>query len=172
MLDASELLFTDKNGVVRKRKSHCKHGHPFDGTEKWKTNWRGFKCRNCRECDRLRIQKSREDPAFRANETERMRQWRAGNPAEAKAITKRAYQKRDKWIQAFKTKCKFCDESRFYCLDFHHRDSGEKIAAIGQVRHWSQAKLLAEIAKCDVVCANCHRAHHWAENNSKVSEGD
>ena len=43
-------------------------------------------------------------------------------------------------------------------LDFDHRDPTTKSFAIakryGQV---SDERLLAEIAKCDVRCANCHR---------------
>lgn len=62
------LYFEDKNGVVRKRKTHCKHGHLFDGTERWHTNWKGFKCRVCRECAKGRIRRKRENPDFKASE--------------------------------------------------------------------------------------------------------
>jgi hypothetical protein len=45
-------------------------------------------------------------------------------------------------------------------MDFDHREGEEKCfnlsIAAGQTR-LSWAKMLAEIAKCDVVCANCHR---------------
>lgn len=42
-------------------------------------------------------------------------------------------------------------------LDFDHRPGTEKRFAISQSvgRKWNQ--LLAEIEKCDIVCANCHR---------------
>jgi hypothetical protein len=43
-------------------------------------------------------------------------------------------------------------------LDFHHRDDEEKLFSIGAGPcQYSWAKILEEIAKCDVLCANCHR---------------
>lgn len=43
-------------------------------------------------------------------------------------------------------------------LDFDHRDGETKLLNIGQaVSRVSLDRLLAEIAKCDVVCARCHR---------------
>lgn len=41
-------------------------------------------------------------------------------------------------------------------LHFDHRDPAEKEFSVG-LRIWSSwAKLLVEMAKCDVRCANCH----------------
>lgn len=42
------------------------------------------------------------------------------------------------------------------CMDFDHRPGEVKLANIGKFRATSP-RLMAEIAKCDVVCANCHR---------------
>jgi predicted HNH restriction endonuclease len=36
---------------------------------------------------------------------------------------------------------------------------------IGVFRKFGTARLLAEIAKCDVLCANCHRKLHWQERS-------
>ncbi len=48
-------------------------------------------------------------------------------------------------------------------LEFHHRDPGTKDFAIsGFGGSWST--LLAEAAKCDLICANCHRLRHLAED--------
>lgn len=41
------------------------------------------------------------------------------------------------------------------CMDFDHR--GDKKFNLGQYGKRSIETLMAEIAKCDVVCANCHR---------------
>lgn len=44
-------------------------------------------------------------------------------------------------------------------LDFHHRGMN-KMFTIGNSTHgWE--KTLEEIAKCDVLCANCHRVSHY-----------
>ena len=45
------------------------------------------------------------------------------------------------------------------CLDFHHRDASTKLFEIGKAASTitSLATLAAELAKCDLVCANCHR---------------
>jgi hypothetical protein len=45
-------------------------------------------------------------------------------------------------------------------MDFHHRDPADKTFTISQRRGMSWAKLEAEIAKCDVLCAVCHRLRH------------
>jgi hypothetical protein len=48
-------------------------------------------------------------------------------------------------------------------LDFHHRDEDFKEHKICDMVHrgFTLAKILAEIAKCDVLCANCHRRFHY-----------
>jgi hypothetical protein len=43
------------------------------------------------------------------------------------------------------------------CMDFDHREGETKIADISAMMHAPLERLFAEIAKCDVVCANCHR---------------
>jgi hypothetical protein len=44
----------------------------------------------------------------------------------------------------------------YYVMDFDHL--GDKIFTIAQIYKISSVKkLLEEIAKCDVVCSNCHR---------------
>ena len=43
-----------------------------------------------------------------------------------------------------------------YVMDFDHV-RGEKLFDIGQGRSRSERVLRAEMAKCEVVCANCHR---------------
>jgi hypothetical protein len=47
------------------------------------------------------------------------------------------------------------------CMDFDHRPGETKLFDIAAWQKWSArattAKLLTEIAKCDLVCSNCHR---------------
>ncbi len=44
-----------------------------------------------------------------------------------------------------------------YVMDFDHRDPNTKLFRVSSRTHHSTEKLCAEIAKCDVVCSNCHR---------------
>lgn len=41
-------------------------------------------------------------------------------------------------------------------MQFDHRPGEAKVAGIARLKNFNHEKLLAEIAKCDVVCANCH----------------
>ena len=41
------------------------------------------------------------------------------------------------------------------CMDFDHRDPSTKRCAVSQAK--SERALMHEMAKCEVVCANCHR---------------
>lgn len=59
-----------------------------------------------------------------------------------------------------KSKCKRCGESRSECLDFHHNEGKDFTISRLVVRKASIAKLKEAIAKCDVLCANCHRVEH------------
>ena len=44
------------------------------------------------------------------------------------------------------------------CMDFDHRPDEAKLFTISHGKgQYGEEKILAEIAKCDVVCANCHR---------------
>jgi len=44
-------------------------------------------------------------------------------------------------------------------LEFHHRDAAGKDFGVGNF-DGSLARLLAEVQKCDLLCANCHRLRH------------
>lgn len=63
------------------------------------------------------------------------------------------------------------------CMDFDHRPGELKLFNIAAWRQYSAkvttAKLLTEIAKCDVVCANCHRlrTHRQRDHYAAVKAG-
>jgi transcription elongation factor Elf1 len=58
--------------------------------------------------------------------------------------------------------CARCGESHWAALDFHHEDPAEKDDAVSHLVNngYSWARVKAEIDKCTVLCANCHRKHH------------
>jgi hypothetical protein len=77
--------------------------------------------------------------------------------AEARRKRDRA-QKRMRWLIEFFTSnpCVECGEQDPLVLEFDHlRDKCFNIGRELPDRNWES--ILAEIAKCDVVCANCHR---------------
>lgn len=57
--------------------------------------------------------------------------------------------------------CTRCDEQDPCCLDFHHV-KGPKLFNIPEAVHrtFGREKLQAELDKCVVLCANCHRKEH------------
>lgn len=56
--------------------------------------------------------------------------------------------------------CKYCGENEPAVLDFHHVN-GDKEFSIGtSVGYRNKEVIFAEIKKCVVVCANCHRRIH------------
>lgn len=64
--------------------------------------------------------------------------------------------------QEYKKKCYFCPENDSCCLEFHHVDPKQKKLEISlAIRNaWSEEHLKQEIAKCLVVCRNCHSKIH------------
>lgn len=57
----------------------------------------------------------------------------------------------------------------YYVLDFDHRPNEKKLGNIAQLINTLDWKLLrAEMAKCDIVCANCHRVRTQSRKQWKV----
>ncbi len=45
----------------------------------------------------------------------------------------------------------------YYVMDFDHREGETKVINLASASRMTRPKILEEIAKCDVVCSNCHR---------------
>lgn len=68
---------------------------------------------------------------------------------------------RDMILEKKNQGCLLCDEICVPCLDFHHLDGSQKEFLISKmVNMGSSSKLQAELEKCVVLCANCHRKVH------------
>lgn len=81
---------------------------------------------------------------------------------------KRRRDKIAKDVDNFKSEmgCKRCGEKHPAVLDCHHRDPKIKYGKVSQlINHKSYRRVFEEIAKCDVLCANCHRLEHWEEKS-------
>jgi len=79
--------------------------------------------------------------------------------------------RRKQWFYDLKStkECLKCGEKRVPCLEFHHRDirNGDDSLRITRFVSggWSKKRILEEIAKCDVLCRNCHAIEHWDEDS-------
>ena len=73
------------------------------------------------------------------------------------------------WLDKYKDEleCEVCGENRHWVLDFHHKDPSEKEEGVSRlVRSAGIDRVLQEIDKCIVLCANCHRDLHYKERTS------
>ena len=63
--------------------------------------------------------------------------------------------------------CADCGHSyRYYVMHFDHRDASTKTKEVCRLTsEQSLVKVLAEIAKCDLVCANCHAERTYRRQN-------
>lgn len=101
-------------------------------------------------------------PNYYAKNKERLLAKNKSYPKKLVNSWKKAHKKRTiSWFIKYKNtlKCKFCQEDTPICLDFHHLNPREKdrdissMVAVGM----SKKRIMDEINKCIVVCANCHR---------------
>lgn len=68
-------------------------------------------------------------------------------------------------------KCENCG----YCkniaaLDFHHRDPSEKDFQVSAGSYLSWERLVPELDKCSLLCANCHREEHDSLRSALLEE--
>lgn len=79
------------------------------------------------------------------------------------------------WVNGIKAEqgCERCEETDPACLEFHHTNEDEKEWEIGRmVTHgYRKDRIQAEVAKCEVLCANCHRKEHH-EDPRAVDSGE
>lgn len=73
-----------------------------------------------------------------------------------------------KFIDSFKTECSECGEKHPATLEFHHLDSTEKEFEISQAVGYDYKRIEKEIAKCIILCSNCHRIVHWEERQAGI----
>jgi L-lysine 2,3-aminomutase len=90
-------------------------------------------------------------------------QWQCANKRRAERKVHRRKQKQDSQgiLQLYKLiiGCQDCGYGEHAeALDFDHRPNEDKLFTISGHKHrYSWAAIIAEVEKCDVVCANCHR---------------
>lgn len=57
-----------------------------------------------------------------------------------------------------------------YIMDFDHRPGEVKLSNVSMLMNFASVEaLMAEVAKCDIVCANCHRHRTWMRKQGSTS---
>jgi hypothetical protein len=125
----------------------------------------------CRVCQTRRAQKGnvvarRIIPGRGLTGAEAQRRWRALHPERSLEVGRETKRRRKTQIDTYKAEigCQDCGISDPRVLDLHHRPDEEKIAHVNVLRTragWGTVR--AEMEKCDVLCANCHRIRHAEE---------
>jgi hypothetical protein len=59
----------------------------------------------------------------------------------------------------------------YYVMDLDHREPFKKFRGVSNMMRFPIEKIQAEIDKCDVVCANCHRERTWGNKKRPTSRG-
>jgi hypothetical protein len=64
--------------------------------------------------------------------------------------------------------CAVCGETHYACLQFHHKDPADKTYDMARIssRGLCWDKIMEEVTKCAILCANCHLKLHsedWAD---------
>lgn len=84
----------------------------------------------------------------------------------------RLYEPPAEWLEKQKAgPCVQCGwQGEAFCKDFHHRNKDEKEFPINSrtVRCKSRARVIAEIAKCDLLCAICHRREEYGRHADRA----
>lgn len=119
----------------------------------------------CRPCvaDDARARR-RDDPAYQAREEQRRLRARERSVAywlrpESKARAREYDRSRRDWVGSLKARpCADCGGRFPPCaMDFDHRPGETKAFNVASITTGTRDKILSEIAKCDLVCSNCHR---------------
>lgn len=96
--------------------------------------------------------------------------------SETKSYNAEVRQELSRWLRDYKSQlsCTSCGFSHHAALDFHHIDPSTKNKAIGDFRGsvCTKEMILEEIAKCAVLCSNCHRIMHYYERLQKIDSFD
>jgi len=79
------------------------------------------------------------------------------------------------WMQAYKLRhgCANCGYNEHpAALQFDHIDRSSKEANVGQMSSYSRERMKKEIAKCRVLCANCHSIHTHYPNHINIDKDE
>lgn len=120
----------------------------------WRNKLKNLRSRECKDCHKIIRNKYYEN-----------------NKTEEKQRTKSFKISKRKWYTELKEKLSCpCGEKHIAVLQFHHLNPEEKdfeiSLAIG--KNWSKQRIIDEMKKCIILCANCHLKLHWELRNQNI----
>ena len=91
------------------------------------------------------------------------RRWYAANKAKVAAKKDRKRARLRQLVRETKSQpCADCGGTfPYYVMDFDHVGDDKSALVSKLVNYGATQRLLDEMAKCEVVCANCHRIRTW-----------
>lgn len=105
--------------------------------------------------------------------------WYYQNRDHRMAVKDRRRNRLKRWFHEFKRRecrCDQCGEEHPATIEFHHVESKEFDVSIMVNHGYSKERIMAEIAKCKVLCANCHVRTHfdtpeiWEQGTKNTTE--
>ena len=101
--------------------------------------------------------------------------WRGGPIESQKREIKKQREKRidlkQKGIDFLGGKCRDCGYNKcIAALEFHHKDPNEKDYDFLRKCETTWDLMKEKIKNCVLLCANCHREHHWNERRKTYEE--
>jgi len=114
--------------------------------------------------------------AYREYMRDYQRSWHQRNRAQRIA---KVYERKERILEFYNQlkatlECARCGENHPATLQFHHRDPQKKDFNLSEAVNdgYSIERIKREVAKCTVLCANCHAKEHyeWGRRNKKPAE--
>jgi len=127
-------------------------------------------CKICRGIERTKVYTENKD-----KELEYCRIYKQNNLEKRKETGRKSAAKNLIWFRGFLNEvknvpCMDCGNIFSPCaMDFDHRNYKEKLFNISEGQCKNEDILLQEIAKCDIVCANCHRTREHNRRHIEIS---
>lgn len=86
--------------------------------------------------------------------------------------TTRRHHELQQWWKTYKEKllCSKCGFDHPAAIVFHHRNPENKKDTVSSLVHSGKKVVLEEIAKCDILCSNCHMILHYEERKQIMVE--
>lgn len=107
----------------------------------------------------------------KASQREIMKRAYLADPNKFRLRDRARYETMKLFIDSHKKECSKCGITDTRVLDFHHKDRNNKVFSLGSTkRSRSKEKILIEIEKCIVLCANCHRIEESANGRPAAFE--